>query len=216
MCHITTPHIWQSILLSLKMLTTSVLLPKKAILSINMLFGHNSFEENIALFEKLGVYDRNSFDNLVNLSIHHHKPTSKLQAFIQLADWWASGIDRTNSEYQEEDKVKRGNLNLKEEPLISIFGNLSVNNTENKASKTAFSLRKLSLNRIFPTAEKYQTGVSQTEYAVLWHEFNSEFKTLPTDSLGVFNTSLHYLLKSIVGVFLRQRLTLLIIAYLTI
>ncbi len=153
------------------------------------------FEENLALFEKLGVYDKNSSDNLVNVSIYHHKPTSKLQALIQLADWWASGIDRTTSEYQEEDKVKRGKLKFKEEPLISIFGNLSVNNTENKASKTAFSLRKLSLNRIFPTAEKYKEGVSQSEYAELWHEFNNEFKTLPTDSLGVFNTSLHYLLK---------------------
>lgn len=153
------------------------------------------FEDNLAIFEKLGIYDKSSSDNLVNISIHHHKPKSKLQAFIQLADWWASGIDRTTSEYQEGNKIKRGKLKFKEEPLISIFGNLKVNNTESKVNKTAFSLTKLSLNNIFPSTEKYQTGVSQNEYAELWTEFSEEFKNLPTDSLSVFITSLHYLLK---------------------
>ncbi len=153
------------------------------------------FEDNLAIFEKLGIYDKSSSDNLVNISIHHHKPKSKLQAFIQLADWWASGIDRTTSEYQEGDKIKRGKLKFKEEPLISIFGNLKVSNTESKVNKTAFRLSKLSLNKIFPTNEKYQAGVSQNEYAELWTEFSEEFKNLPTDSLSVFNTSLHYLLK---------------------
>lgn len=153
------------------------------------------FEDNLAMFEKLGIYDKSSQDNLVNISIQHHKPASKLQAFVQLADWWASGIDRSTSEYQEGDKVKRGKLKFKEEPLISIFGNLKVNNSESKFPKTAFNLTKLSLNNICPTTEKYQAGVSQNEYAELWTAFSAEFKNLPTDSLQVFNTSLHYLLK---------------------
>lgn len=154
------------------------------------------FEENLDLFQKLGVYDKNSTDNLVNVSIHHHKPSSKLQAFIQYADWWASGIDRSTSEINDdEEKIKRGKLKFKEEPLISIFGNLKVEEKENSSPRNAFSLDKLSLKDNFPSNEKYVGGVSKEQYAKLWLEFSAEFKQIPTDSLSVFNTSLHYLLK---------------------
>ena len=154
------------------------------------------FEENLESFQKLGIYDKESTDNLVNVSIHHHKPSSKLQAFIQFADWWASGIDRSTSELQDdEEKIKRGKLKFKEEPLISIFGNLKVGEKENSSQRNAFSLDKLSLKDNFPSNEKYVGGVSQEQYAKLWIEFSAEFKQIPTDSLAVFNTSLHYLLK---------------------
>lgn len=156
------------------------------------------FEENIEIFKKLGIYDENERDNLVNVSIHHHKPETKLQALIQFADWWASGIDRSEA---KEYEVKRGKLKFKEEPLVSIFGNLTVRgktgNVLPKPTKpAAFGLQPLSLRKpLFPGQEKYEQGVSQEEYAQLWEQFSLEFKKLPTDSLSVFNTSLHYLLK---------------------
>ncbi|PWJ57828.1 CRISPR-associated protein Csm1 [Dyadobacter jejuensis] len=158
------------------------------------------FEENLETFEKIGIYDKESVDNLVNLSIHHHKPESKLQALIQFADWWASGIDRSDDKDFEND-VKRGKLKFKEEPLINIFGNLNVYDKNRKLSQkpvkaSAFGLEKLSLkNTLFPSEERYENGVSQEEYTVLWSLFSSEFKKLPTDSLSAFNRSLHYLLK---------------------
>ena len=162
------------------------------------------FEENIETFKKLGLYDKDLADNLVNVSIHHHKPDSKLQAVIQFADWWASGIDRSDSKDFEND-VKRGKLKFKEEPLVNIFGNLNVYDKERNllpkpVKASAFGLERWSLKKsIFPSEERYEKGVSQDEYSELWSLFVSEFKRLPTDSLTAFNTSLHYLLKKYCG-----------------
>lgn len=152
------------------------------------------FEENKSVFQKLGLYEDSSFDNLINLSIYHHKPSSKLQAFIQYADWWASGMERTEYE-SDEEKIKRGKLKFKQEPLINIFCNLKVNGSD-QSEKTAYKLNELSLSKeLFSTRQNYIDGVSQKQYADLWSLFSEEFKHLPTDSVQVFSTSLHYLLK---------------------
>ncbi|MFN4147516.1 MAG: type III-A CRISPR-associated protein Cas10/Csm1, partial [Runella sp.] len=153
------------------------------------------FETHAELFIKLGVYDKNSLDNLTNVSIHHHKPNSRLQSFVQLADWWASGIDRSQAnDYHNE--VKRGKIKFKEEPLINIFGNLNVANSVKPEEATAFALDSLSiLDEVLPSVDKYQKGVSQQQYRILWEKFQEEFKQLPTDSYDVFIASLHYLLK---------------------
>lgn len=153
------------------------------------------FEENKTTFEKLGLGNSSSFDNFVNLSIYHHKPQSRLQAFIQYADWWASGIDRTEY-YSDEEKVSRGKLKFKEEPLLSIFGNLTVDQSDSSSEKIAFNLKPLDLSEeIFPSKQSYIDGLSEKIYADHWELFSVEFKELSTDSLQVFTGSLHYLLK---------------------
>ncbi|GAB2801381.1 type III-A CRISPR-associated protein Cas10/Csm1 [Rhabdobacter roseus] len=155
------------------------------------------FETHENIFKKLGIYENPSsaLDNLTNVSIHHHKPTSRIQAFIQLADWWASGIDRSQAnDYHNE--IKRGKLKFKEEPLINIFGNLNVVNSSMPKQATAFGLSALSLtDNILPSFEKYEAGVSQHHYQMLWEQFQQEFKQLPTDNREVFCETLYYLLK---------------------
>lgn len=155
------------------------------------------FETHEKIFKQLGVYDNTTshLDNVTNVAIHHHKPNSRLQAFIQLADWWASGIDRSQAnDYHNE--VKRGKLKYKEEPLINIFGNLSVEKSPKPKQATAFSLSPLSVSAaIMPSFEKYESGVSQTQYRALWDSFQAEFRQLPADSYHAFCASLHYLLK---------------------
>ncbi|MEI6881899.1 MAG: type III-A CRISPR-associated protein Cas10/Csm1 [Bacteroidota bacterium] len=160
------------------------------------------FEVHEATFKKLDVYENpaSPMDNLTNLSIYHHKPSTRLQAFVQLADWWASGIDRSQaSDFHTE--VKRGKLKFKEEPLINIFGSLNVYDIDRKLlpkpiDASAFDLQSLSLrSSILPSTEKYKNGISQASYRVLWDNFNAEFKQLPIDTLEAFNTSLYFLLK---------------------
>jgi len=143
-------------------------------------------------------YDGRNDDNLINLSIFHHKPQTKLQAIIQLADWWSSGMERTNANFEMEESPEYGKYKYKKVPLKSIF-----NFINEPKGNSAFELNKLSLeDNCFPDDEllkqDFRTtdkGVFEKKYKQLWDNFVDDFESLPFDSYTGFTESLYYLLK---------------------
>ena len=162
-------------------------------------------EEIEQYLKKIPTLDANIFDNtkeqdsLFQLAAYHHKPSSKFQAFITLADWWSAGIDRRaaseleNDEPNNSPKLKWGKGRYKTIPLYSIF-----NQINNGDYNRAFGLNPLNLDEktFFPkNITKIEDGVDEKKYNALWKAFKDELKDLPTDSFDGFADSLLYLLK---------------------
>ena len=145
---------------------------------------------------KNNLYTESTVDNVVNFACNHHKPQSRLQAFVTLGDWWSAGIDRTEADRKPRGYGKNidwGKNRYKEIPLYSVFN--TINNGNNNS---AFKLRPLSINRedIFTHhVETRQDGVDEGQYRELWDKFTNEFTQLPTDSFDGFTESLLFLLK---------------------
>lgn len=138
-------------------------------------------------------------DNLVNLAIYHHKPygDSELQQLIQLADWWSSGMERTESNMEKEDGESYGKFKYKKVQLKNL---LSLINNGN--DKSRFPLTPLDITKEGLPIEKNETDFSQQTneeasqpYQNLWKDFNVQLKNLPTDSVKGFSESMLNLLK---------------------
>lgn len=146
---------------------------------------------------KVNLYETTDDDCLANMACNHHKPKTKLQAIVTMADWWSAGIDRREPIEKEEaddcvTKINWGKTRYKHIPLYSIFNTIKDGN-----GKYAFPLEPINITgKSFPKAiASKEDGVSQEKYKVLWDKFIVEFEKLPTDSLTGFTESLIYLLK---------------------
>lgn len=147
---------------------------------------------------KQNIWDNTKDDCLASFACNHHKPHSKMQALVTMADWWSAGIDRCNKNLEAEDQIdndqiKWGKERYKSIPLYSIFNNINGANYQ-----SAFSLNKLSLDEtnFFPKEIKSkEDGEGQDKYAILWKNFVEEFEKLPTNSFNGFFESLLFLLK---------------------
>src|SRR5690554_2169521 len=166
----------------------------------------NDFLENI-LEEKLGslCYAVNPFDkrksnddNLINLSVYHHRPASPLQGLIQLADHWASGLDRTKKNDEEAQEASKF---FKKIPLLSVFSQI------NKGKETSpFYVNNTyqSLGQgVFPKQEDYEP-----DYQSMWQDFVDEIKKIPAasdddTSRNAFVNSLLAVLKSTLRLYRR-------------
>ena len=132
-------------------------------------------------------------DHLINFAIYHHKPNSELQALIQMADWWSSGIDR---EKDYDGFAKENNYsNFKNVSLMSIWE--QINSKDKKfIGEYGYKLKPLSIDdkTIFP--EKLNE-INQTsdDYKKLWTGFIEEFEKIKTDDIAAFTETLLYLLK---------------------
>jgi CRISPR-associated protein Csm1 len=166
-------------------------------------------------FDKLGLWQPEE-EKLSNLSAKHHLPDNYLQSIIQLADWWSSGIDRTQIFIDDNTSALNippeciqdwGKISFKKLPLHSIFDTLKIKNKDGIYSINkkchGYNLRALSLAKedIFP----YRININKvneikekslsSEYEKLWNDFNKEFELLPKGNISAFISSLTYLLK---------------------
>ena len=173
---------------------------------LHVLWTYQFFLDNRVIFEKVipkeNIFDKsddNHLDSYINYSIYHHKPYSLNQAIIQLADWWASGIDRGMSEEYANSDINWGKDKYKKVPLSAIFQNVFVKGERTQRDKEYyFDLNPLSFERNIICPKKYDSIPDETlesSYKKLWQEFINEFKLLPTANFKVFVESLHFLLK---------------------
>lgn len=164
---------------------------------LHVLWTHQLFQSFHTVFDKVLDQDgqqlfridnrENTYDNLVNLSIYHHQPYTELQALIQLADHWSSGIDRRedNMESNEEwklDHINYGKPQFKKVPLFSIFSNILVNKQKH-SQRYNYAMERLDLESeqcFFPNEFGQEDVRDLTDdYQKLWQQFTNEFANLP-------------------------------------
>lgn len=176
----------------------------------HVIWTYQFFLDNKEIFKKVFAGERfyegkeSNLDNFINFAVYHHRPSSFLQTFIQLADWWASGIDRTVSEEYVNKDVNWGKDKYKKVPLYAILQNvyISSNKPPKREKEWYFGLNPLNFddenvsNILFPK-EFYSNQINsfQSQYKEIWNKFVNEFKELPLGSFDVFVDSLYYLLK---------------------
>lgn len=158
-------------------------------------------EQHAGLFNKF-IANSDVIDNVINLASYHHRPNSVFQAMIQLADWWASGLDRSQMGMYESFDVKTGKERFKEIPLSNILGVLNAGETVTGLTDAgdrkplSFRLKPLALDRDTVMPSSFTLN-SRSEYEKLWQQFVSklEASNFHTTSLKDFNITLFYLLK---------------------
>lgn len=150
-------------------------------------------------FKDLGL-NVNVFDpsaqtenNVVNLAVFHHKPNSLMQAVIQLADWWSSGLDR------EKDYSNWANTNdastFKDVTLSSVWEEIVIGNSRKNKQEYGYSIAPLDFSKnIFPSLLE-ETKKGQVEYSKLWEIFFKEFNLIDPKNPSSFTETLLFLLK---------------------
>jgi len=158
---------------------------------------------------RINPFENDSIDNLINFAIFHHKPRTKFQAIVQLADWISSGMERSekNAEIPEApagiEGINFGKFRYKKVPLFSLFNVLNTDYSKSADKVKAFPLKPLHCmdETCMPYELNAQTfGIQQIEgvssgYGTLWAEFINEIKDLPLDSATGFSESMLFLLK---------------------
>lgn len=167
----------------------------------HVIWTNEFFEQHQKLFDKY-ITDPDTVDNVANMASYHHRPTSIYQAMIQLADWWASGLDRSQiGDYVTFD-ANTGQERFKEIPLSNILGAIKVreksneNLVKNNRQPLSFRLKPLSLERegVIPTSFELN---SMEDYEKLWNQFEAKLdpSNFNTTSLKDFNITLFHILK---------------------
>ncbi len=134
-----------------------------------------------------------------NASVYHHNPSNETQSFIQLADWWSSGIDRSYSE--EGVKINHGKQQFRRQILGNIFSSMLVagenGSQEISEERKGFKLAPLSIaeDSFFPVEYIPESANAKEDYKKLWDSFFLEFDNLPSGTTHNFADSLFYLLK---------------------
>jgi len=159
------------------------------------------FEKTKSVFTSF--ISNEELNHIAHSAVYHHRPDDLYAAIIQMADWWASGMDRSSMGIFEDPQLESNELRFREIPLNNIMCALRVkqNNNEFHTSprQTVFKLKPLSLIKedIFPNSYTNETKLSTAHYREHWGAFIDEFKSLPSRSFDIrgFSTTLHYVLK---------------------
>lgn len=147
---------------------------------------------------KVTINSETDQDNLVNLAIYHHRPyeNSDMQRIIQLADWWSSGMERTQDNLEKEEGKEYGWFKYKKVRLKNI---LSLVNEGTRVSKFPLTSLDISRNNFHNTEkvnlESRDNSLLSKSYNELWKEFEEQLKSMPLDSVKGFFESFLLLLQ---------------------
>ncbi len=141
------------------------------------------------------LLDDNREISVLRLASAHHNPSegSVYERIIQKADWYSSGIDRSNDEYSIKEGVDETIYDaFKKKPMASVFEGLF---NEKNEYNSHIPLTELTLeeNKCFPKSNA-EDKIEITNYSNLWSNFISEFKFIQAEDHRVFAESLYFLL----------------------
>lgn len=125
-------------------------------------------------------------DNLTNLASYHHHPSTALQHLIQVADWFSSGMDRTQSD-EESIQAEQGKFNFRATRLRPIFEEIKLHK-QIISQQYKYEIKPLNLERnaIFPQKiEKLSPAAGEDlwrEYSQLWNGFENELGKINSDN----------------------------------
>ncbi|HEC99633.1 MAG TPA: type III-A CRISPR-associated protein Cas10/Csm1 [Proteobacteria bacterium] len=154
----------------------------------------NEFFELFQTHPVLGVVLEK--DSICNLASFHHRPDTKLQEVIQLADWLSSGSDRVEDEEASDDRE-----NYKKARMHSILEYMSIAENKMTEAQYRYELKQLDDNALnsFPRHRSDLTpkdGEKLTNsYGELWDAFREELEGLTSENTDRFTVSLLSLLE---------------------
>lgn len=135
-------------------------------------------------------------DSIANLASFHHRPDTKIQEIIKLADWLSSGSERVEDEDISDDRE-----NYKKVRMHSIFEYMSISENKMAEPQYRYELRPLDSNvaNCFPV-KKADLNPKDGErlvnsYGNLWDAFRDELEGVTCKSIDNFTSLLLSLLE---------------------
>lgn len=167
----------------------------------HVIWTHDFFEKNTRIFQKFIA--KQQLENIIHAAAYHHRPDTPETAIVQLADWWASGMDRSSMGLFEDPHIENTELRFREIPLNNILCALRVKHSDNvfhtAKSQTVFHLKPLSLYKddILPGHYSNESKLSTEKYHNHWKSFIDELGRLGERSFDFrgLSITLFYLLK---------------------
>jgi CRISPR-associated protein Csm1 len=164
--------------------------------------------QNKKKFQAINLWE-DTKDSLINLAANHHKPASKLQGLITLADHWASGMDRTKIPSEESDEqtkiiatkdINFGKYQFLKMPLTKIFYRVLIEketSQELESKRKTYPISPLSLEQktILGSALGKEAKELVVNYKTLWKQFEQELELIPTQDVKVLSKTLLALLR---------------------
>lgn len=123
---------------------------------------------------------QNVFGKIAMLSARHHKPDNEDEAIIQLADWWASGIDRDYQLQSSQSNQFTGSGRRSRQPLGNVFCKVNNGISPHSINLSGFKIHPITINEndFFPTEYDAENANNQELYKNLWSKFVEEFEKL--------------------------------------
>jgi len=135
-------------------------------------------------------------DSIGNLASFHHRPETKLQEIIKLADWLSSGSERVEDEDASDDRE-----NYKKARMHSILEYMSIAENKMTEAQYRYELKPLDNDALnsFPREKSHlvpRDGEKITFfYGQLWDAFKEELEGLGCENISRFTVSLLSLLE---------------------
>jgi CRISPR-associated protein Csm1 len=135
-------------------------------------------------------------DSIGNLASFHHRPETKQQEIIQLADWLSSGSERVEDEEASDDRE-----NYKKARMHSILEYMSIAENKMTEAQYRYELKPLDNNSLncFPRKRSDLVPADgeriTSSYGELWDAFREELEKLSCGNINSFIVSLVSLLE---------------------
>ncbi len=132
------------------------------------------------------------YQNVHSFVLNHHNPKNNIEKIIQNADHLSA---EEREELEEERKGKR-----KDEPLISIFSEIELNNQKLESQYYPLKFLNLEKNSIFPKKKevllaKEKIWHLQPSYEQLWKQFVSEIEKISENNFNSLFETLYFVMK---------------------
>ncbi|HOC01939.1 MAG TPA: type III-A CRISPR-associated protein Cas10/Csm1, partial [bacterium] len=130
------------------------------------------------------------YDDVASIAVYHHRPDKFEDKIVQLADWLSSG-ERRKREPEETLPVE-----VKQEPLISIFSQIEINNKKTDIHFCpAVSIGK-KIEDLFPCKNKTDALNEKKNFTALWDGFSTEIGHIkPSDGFNKNYPRIQHLLE---------------------
>jgi CRISPR-associated protein Csm1 len=143
----------------------------------HVIWTNNFLERFKNIFQQADMYG-SGVNNLFNLASYHHRPSTKEQAIITLADHWSSGIDR-NTPMAVEKVERAGKDKFRAIPMVSVFNELQTPQNINgvDVAQYGFDVTKLSIGES-TLPQKIASLNIRESYTKLYKEFEESFSNI--------------------------------------
>ena len=137
-------------------------------------------------------------DSVANLAAYHHRPSTKMQEIIRLADIIASGTDQ--QKYNDEDKPDFKEW-YKRQRMYPVFEYMGMDDSVQINPIYRYELKPLesTCEACYPKTKENISpaeGMSiVTEYQKLWHDFLKDFQFCRRPNMNAFLISLYSVLE---------------------